>query len=102
MTNVNVTKRTLNSPSIIDIISARHLFWIGRIAKMNLDQVPRKFFACWNKYERKPVGPKGNMRISYATSIVKVFPYILIDLALELCIPFAEQKSWQNIVKKLD
>jgi Reverse transcriptase (RNA-dependent DNA polymerase) len=100
ITNVEVRKRALNSPNIIDIISARQLIWIGRIAKMNVDQIPRKLLACWSMNKRKPGRPQLNMRNSFAKSIQKVIPYVPNDLALEKWLPIAEQKCWKNIVKK--
>jgi hypothetical protein len=100
ITNVEVRKHALNSPSIIDTISNRQLLWIGKIAKMNTEQIPRKMLACWHTNKRKPGRPQLNLSNSYANSIKKVIPYVPDDLALEKWIPIAQDKKWPNLVKK--
>ena len=97
---MEVRKKALDSCHIINLINSRQLLWLGKIAKMELNQIPRKMLACWHTNKLKPGRPQLNMRNSYSNSIKIVIQHVPDDLALKKWLLIAEQKCWPNLIKK--
>ena len=91
-----------NSPHIIDLINARQLIWLGKIAKMDSNQIPRKMLACWTSSKRKPgtSRPQLNARNSYVDSINRIIPNLPQNCDLNTWIPLVKQNNWTNTVRK--
>ena len=68
--NSTIRHYALNSPHIIDQINARQLIWLGKIAKMNVNEIPRKMLVCWTSNKRKPGRPQLIAR-NYFTELIK-------------------------------
>ena len=98
--NSTIRQNALNSHHIIDIINARQLIWLGKVAKMNSNQVPRKMLACWTTNKRKPGRPQLNTRNSFVESLHRIIPDLPQNCDLSAWIPYLAQKNWTNLVNK--
>ena len=98
--NSLVRKYANNSPHIIDQINARQLIWLGKIAKMNQQQMPRKMLACWTTNRRKPGRPQLNVRNSFVDSLNRIIPNLPKDCDLNSWLPILAQNNWSNSVSK--
>ena len=98
--NASIRHHALNSPHIIDQINARQLIWLGKIAKMNVNEIPRKMLACWTGNSRKPGRPQLNARNSFVDSINRIVPNLPQNCELNTWLPVIAQKNWPNTVSK--
>ena len=72
ITNTQIKNRFYNIPSIIKIIKARQLKWLGKITLMKNDRMPKKLLASWTNNHRKNGRPQLNIRNSYADALSQV------------------------------
>jgi hypothetical protein len=98
--NSEVRSKFNNAQHIITTIKTRQLIWLGKIAKMNMNRIPRKLLACWTKSKRKPGRPQLNIRNTYAESLETVFPAISKNIDLQDWLPALAKPDWEQKVKK--
>ena len=99
ITNVQIKTMFYNTPSINKIIKARQLKWLGKIAKMENDRMPRKLLASWIKNPRKPGRPQLNIRNSFAKALSEFFPKMR-NAELKHWIPTLASKEWKNTLQE--
>jgi hypothetical protein len=71
ITNTEVRKRA-NVPDILIFLTRRNLRWIGKIARMPMNRLPRRLLAAWVQNKRKAGRPQNTLRNTMIDSLQQV------------------------------
>jgi exonuclease III len=91
--NETVRKRFDNIPHILDLITLRQANWIGKIAKMNDERMPRKLLASWVNNPRKVGRPQLCYRQTFTRTINSIVDSDY-NGTLKLWMPQATTDEW--------
>jgi hypothetical protein len=100
ITNESIRKTFNNIPDIINIIKRRQMTWIGSIAKMNVNRLPRKLMASWLNDPRTRGKPQSTYRNSFASAISTLLPSVNHTFPLTDWLDIAASKQWPTLIDK--
>lgn len=87
-----------NIPDIIHIIMKRQMKWIGHVAKMPYERLPRKLLAAWSSNPRKSGRPQNTFKNSYFECVKALIPNISDHAPLTDWIGTAASPSWPVLI----
>jgi hypothetical protein len=101
ITNAQTRKRA-NVPNILIFLTRRSLRWIGKLAKMPMNRLPRRLLAAWVKSPRKRGRPQSTLRNTMIESLQEALQDQVSQHApLSEWIETAQdEKLWNDIIDK--
>jgi len=99
ITNTEIRKRA-NVPDILIFLTRRNLRWIGKLARMPMNRLPRRLLAAWVQNPRKRGRPQANLRNTMIDSLQQALQDQISDQApLSEWIDTArDTKLWNDII----
>jgi hypothetical protein len=95
-----VRARFFNIPNIDAFIKRRTAKYVGKIARSDYSNLPKKILAAWKNKPRKSGAPQLTCNNNFVKAINDIFPH---DLILSSNAPFKEwlpiaknEKNWQH------
>ena len=100
ITNFQIRALFFNIPSILKIIQARQLKWLGKISVMEKNRMPRQLLACWIQNPRKRGRPQLNIRNNYTEALTNFFPQMNQKALLKTWFPTVSSPDWNDILEE--
>ena len=82
-----------------NMIKKRQLNWIGKLARLPEERLPRQLLAAWVQNPRKRGKPQLTLRNSMAKALETIIPESGKEAPLNLWLPWAENDvAWQKLI----
>ena len=99
ITNEMVRREFNNITTMENMIKKRQLNWIGKLARLPEERLPRQLLAAWVQNPRKRGKPQLTLRSSMAKALETIIPESGKEAPLNLWLPWAENDvAWQKLI----
>ena len=99
ITNEMVRKEFNNITTMENMIKKRQIIWIGKLARLPENRLPRQLLSAWVQNPRKRGKPQLTLRNAMAKAIETIIPDSGMEAQLNKWLPWAENKvAWEKLV----
>ena len=99
ITNEMVREEFNNITTMENMIKKRQIIWIGKLARLPENRLPRQLLSAWVQNPRKRGKPQLTLRNAMAKAIETIIPDSGMEAQLNKWLPWAENKvAWEKLV----